>query len=167
MIAEFLREGGRHQPSGPWAVLIAAGSVAAALYVLWVGALATLSGEAALWLVRELGPLGLPTGELDGFARWARAFTVQYHLDISIFIAITFPIAFLTTTARASRDKLDWIDIALALISFAVAVYYIVDHERFLNWSRGFSRPTTLDTVAGFALVAVIVELAAARPAGA
>jgi len=159
-LTEFLREGGRHQPTGPWAIVIAVGSVAAALYVLWVGAAATLSGEVALWLARELAPLGLPTGGIDDFARWARAFTVQYHLDISVFIAITFPIAFLTTTARASRGKLNWIDIAFALLSFAIAIYYIVDHERFLHWSRGFSRPTTPDTVAGFALVALVVELA-------
>ena len=36
----WLREGHRHQPGGIWAVIIAAGSVAAALYVIWVGALA-------------------------------------------------------------------------------------------------------------------------------
>ncbi|MGH8733957.1 MAG: hypothetical protein ACREVB_09770, partial [Burkholderiales bacterium] len=46
----FLREGSRHRPGGIWAVLIKAASVAAALYVLWIGALAQIFGNAALWL---------------------------------------------------------------------------------------------------------------------
>jgi len=87
-------EGRRHRPGGVWDVVIQAGSVAAALYVLWIGALATLTGNAALWLAAHLHlPFLLP------FAGWARAFTSQFHLDIAIFVAITFPIAFLTTTA--------------------------------------------------------------------
>ena len=96
----FLREGSRHRPGGGWAVLIKAGSVAAALYVLWIGALAQMFGNAALLLSRELPFL---QGPLSAFATWARAFTSYFHLDISIFIAITFPIAFLTTTARPDR----------------------------------------------------------------
>ena len=154
-LGELLREGGRHQPAGVWSLLIAVGSVAAALYVLWVGAAATLSGELALSLAKTFD-----AGWLDSFGRWARAFTVQYHLDISVFIAITFPVAFLTTTARGSRTKLNWLDVILALASFVIAVYYVVDNDRFLHWSRGFSRPTTFDTIAGFALVALTVELA-------
>jgi TRAP transporter 4TM/12TM fusion protein len=160
ILSEFLREGGRHQPGGPWAVVIAVGSVAAALYVLWIGAAATLSGEAVLSIIRSFRPEGALEAALQDFARWARAFTVQFHLDISVFIAVTFPIAFLTTTARGSRRRLNWIDVALALASFVIALYYIVDNERFLHWSRGFSRPTLYDTVAGFALIALVVELA-------
>ena len=76
-----------------------------------------------------------------------------------MFIAITFPIAFLTTTARQSRKTLAWTDIALALIAFAVAMYYIVENDRFLNWSRGFSRPSVLDYTAGFTLIVLVVEL--------
>ncbi len=151
---ELVREGARHQPDGPWAILIAVGSVAAALYVLWVGAAATLVGDAALRLANHTG-----SGLVESFAIWARSFTAQFHLDISIFIAITFPIAFLTTTARRSRQRLAWTDVALALISFAIALYYILDSDRFLNWSRGFSRPTTMDYVVGLTLIAVVVEL--------
>jgi TRAP transporter 4TM/12TM fusion protein len=143
----FLREGARHQPGGAWWALIQAGSVAAALYVLWIGALATVTGTAAL----KLG--------FTGFGTWARAFTAQFHLDIAIFIAITFPIAFLTTTAGPWRKKLAWTDIALAALSLAVALYYIVLNDRFLNWSRGFSQPTTWDIAVGFTLVALVVEL--------
>ena len=59
MIGALLREGSRHKPGGPWQVLIAAGSVAAALYVLWIGALATIVGDLALDLFHLLVPVGL------------------------------------------------------------------------------------------------------------
>jgi TRAP transporter 4TM/12TM fusion protein len=147
-------EGRRHRPGGVWAVLIRAGSVVAALYVLWIGALAQLTGNAALWLSRYF-----PSEPLSAFAAWARAFTAYFHLDISIFIAITFPIAFLTTTARRGRDRLAWTDVALAAASLAVALYYIVFNDRFLNWSRGFSQPNSADIIAGFALLALVLEL--------
>jgi TRAP-type uncharacterized transport system fused permease subunit len=155
-LLRFLREGSRHRPGGGWAVLIRAGSVAAALYVLWIGALAQMFGNAALLLSRELPFL---QGPLAAFAGWARAFTSYFHLDISIFIAITFPIAFLTTTARRSRKHLAWTDVVLAAASFAVGMYYIVLDEKFLNWSRGFSQPDIWDLTAGFALLALVVEL--------
>ncbi|HEV3009193.1 MAG TPA: TRAP transporter fused permease subunit [Burkholderiales bacterium] len=149
-------EGNRHRPGGAWAVLIKAGSVVAALYVLWIGALAQLTGNAALFFSREIPFLQAP---LAAFATWARAYTAYFHLDIAIFIAITFPIAFLTTTARRGRLRLAWTDVALAAASAAVALYYIVFNDRFLHWSRGFSQPNTADLVAGFALLALVLEL--------
>ena len=147
-------EGRRHRPGGGWAVLIRLGSVVAAVYVLWIGALAQIIGNAALWLAGRVD-----AGFLHGFAAWARSFTANWHLDISIFIAITFPIAFLTTTARRGRERLAWTDVALAALSFAVALYYIVLQERFLNWSRGFSQPTTADVAVGLLLIALVLEL--------
>jgi TRAP transporter 4TM/12TM fusion protein len=143
----LLREGVRHRPGGAWRIFVQAASVAAALYVLWIGALATIVGTAAL----QLG--------LVGFGSWARAFTAQFHLDIAIFVAITFPIAFLTTTAGPWRRQLNGLDVALAAISMAVALYYIVLNDKFLHWSRGFSQPTVWDIVVGLALVALVVEL--------
>jgi TRAP transporter 4TM/12TM fusion protein len=139
-----------------WWRLIQAGSVAAALWVLWIGALSTVSGNAALTLSRELPFLQEP---LATYAAWARAFTANWHRDIALFIAITFPIAFLTTTARRGRKALAWTDVALAAASFAVGMYYIVLDEKFLNWSRGFSQPDAWDVGAGFALLALVVEL--------
>ena len=155
----LLREGGRHRPGGFWAVLISGGSVAAALYVLWIGALATVTGDIALKVVAELKRLALPYAWLETFGVWARAYTANIHLDISVFIAITFPIAFLTTTASRRRQTLSWADIVLAAISFAVAVYYIALDDKFLNWSRGFSQPTTADVVVGFTLILLVIEL--------
>ncbi|HZD20769.1 MAG TPA: TRAP transporter fused permease subunit [Burkholderiales bacterium] len=151
---ELLREGRRHRPGGIWLLLIRAGSVAAALYVLWIGALAQVFGTWALDLGNWLG-----WNALIDFGGWARAFTAYFHLDISIFIAITFPIAFLTTTANPTRRRLAWTDVALAVISSAVALYYIILNDRFLNWSRGFSQPTTGDVIAGITLLAVVIEL--------
>ncbi len=147
-------EGRRHRPGGAWAVLIQVGAVIATVYVLWIGALAQITGNAALWLAARLD-----AHSLSGFAAWARSFTANWHLDISIFIAITFPIAFLTTTARKDRDRLAWGDIALAALSFATALYYIVLHDKFLNWSRGFSQPTTADVMVGFLLLGLVIEL--------
>ena len=156
----FLREGSRHRPGGGWDILIRAGSVAAALYVLWIGALAQMFGNAALLLSRELpGAVSFLQGPLAAFATWARAFTAYFHLDISIFIAITFPIAFLTTTASPWRKRLNGVDVLLAAASLAVALYYILLNDRFLNWSRGFTQPTTGDIVVGIALVLIVVEL--------
>jgi TRAP transporter 4TM/12TM fusion protein len=147
-------EGRRHRPGGAWDVVIQTGSVAAALYVLWIGALATLTGNALLWLATQFHfPFLIP------FASWARAFTAQFHLDIAIFIAITFPIAFLTTTAGPWRRRLAWTDIALAVLSLAVGLYYIVLNDRFLHWSRGFSQPTFGDIAVGLTLVFLVVEL--------
>ncbi len=158
-IGEWLREGSRHQPGGHWHVLIAIGSVAAAVYVVWIGALAVVSGDIAGWIALRLKNAGLAYGWIDAFSGWARAFSAKYHLDISIFIAITFPIAFLTTTARRSRKKLAWTDVALALVAFAVALYYIVLYERFLNWNFGMTPPTLWDGIVGFTLIGLVVEL--------
>ncbi len=155
----FIFEGTRHRPGGAWSVLISAGSVAAALYVLWIGALATVTGALALDAAAQLKQLGLPHHFLEIFGTWARAFTANYHLDTSIFIGITFPIAFLTTTAQRDRKALAWTDVVLAALSVAVALYYVVLDDKFLNWSRGFSQPTTADIVVGFTLVVLVVEL--------
>ena len=147
-------EGARHRPGGAWLILIRVGSVIATLYVLWIGALAQITGNAALWLASHLG-----LGFLYSFAGWARAFTANWHLDISIFIAITFPIAFLTTTARRERKRLAWTDVVLAALSLGTALYYIVLDDRFLQWSRGFSQPTTADILVGLLLLGLVIEL--------
>src|SRR4029078_4224164 len=141
-------------PGGAWQWLIRAGSVAAALYVLWIGALATISGT----LILDLGN-GLQADGLGRSGRWARAFTAQFHLDIAIFVAITFPIAFLTTTAGPWRRRLAWTDVVLAGASLAVGLYYIVLNDRFLHWSRGFTQPTVWDIAVGLTLVFLVVEL--------
>ena len=147
-------EGRRHRPGGAWAVLIRVGSVIATIYVLWIGALAQITGNAALWLA-----LNLDMGFLREFAAWARSYTANWHLDISVFIAVTFPIAFLTTTARRGRARLAWTDVVLAALSFGAAMYYILLDDKFLNWSRGFSEPTLADILVGLLLVGLVVEL--------
>ena len=54
----------------------------------------------------------------------------------------------------------------LAALSFAVALYYIVLNDKFLNWSRGFSQPTAADIVAGLVLLGWWSSCAGAAPAG-
>ncbi|MGH3367656.1 MAG: hypothetical protein ACRDOY_10670, partial [Nocardioidaceae bacterium] len=108
----------------------------------------------ALTLSREAAFFQEP---LAAFATWARAFTANWHRDIALFVAITFPIAFLTTTARKARKHLAWTDVVLAAASFAVGLYYIVLDDKFLNWSRGFSQPTLWDTAVGFALLGLVI----------
>jgi TRAP transporter 4TM/12TM fusion protein len=140
-------------------VLIAAGSVVTTLYVLWIGALAVLTGDAALWLFQSLQAMGHAFHGLETFANWARSYTANFHSDISAFIAVTFPIAFLTTTSNIKRKHLNGFDVTLALTSFGVALYYLIEHDKFLNWSYGFSSPSTMDVAAGLMLVALVVEL--------
>ena len=82
-------EGARHRPGGVWAVLIQAGSVAAALWVLWIGALAQLTGNFALWLSKHV-----PLAFLPEFAAWARAVTPNRHPHNAQFNANTNPNAF-------------------------------------------------------------------------
>ena len=67
---QILREGRRHRPGGVWLLVIRAGSVAAALYVLWIGALAQIFGS---WALELAGLLHAPL--LERFATWARANT--------------------------------------------------------------------------------------------
>ena len=135
-------------------MLIRVGSVIATVYVLWIGALAQIVGNAALWLSLNAG-----MDFLRPFAAWARSYTANWHLDIAVFMAVTFPIAFLTTTARRGRERLSWTDVLLAALSLAAALYYIVLDDRFLHWSRGFSQPTTADIVVGLVLLGLVVEL--------
>jgi len=155
----FLEGGRRHYPGGGWYAAIAAGSVVATLYVLWIGALSTPVGDLALWLHAGLQDVGVDAPSVDRFAGWARGYTANFHRDISVFIGITFPIAFLTTTSHVERGRLSLSDVMLAALSFAVALYYIVLDDKFVNWSRGFSTPTQWDVVAGLTLVVLVVEL--------
>ncbi|MGH8740029.1 MAG: TRAP transporter permease [Burkholderiales bacterium] len=152
-------EGRRHRPGGPWAVLIRVGSVIATIYVLWIGALAQVTGNAALQVANSVQAFPALHQPLYSFAGWARSYTANWHLDISVFIAVTFPIAFLTTTARRGRDRLAWTDVVLAALSFGAALYYIVLDDKFLNWSRGFSQPTMADIAVGLVLLGLVVEL--------
>jgi TRAP-type uncharacterized transport system fused permease subunit len=81
------------------------------------------------------------------------------HLNIAMFIAIAFPVAFLTTTARRSRTTLNWLDVVLAVLSFVLAAYYVIHDDRIHNWKRGLDAVTLWDKIVGVALIALVVEL--------
>lgn len=159
LVTRLLAGGKRHQPKGVLVPLVAIGSVLATLYVLWIGAMSTVVGDVILWIFQSLKSGGLDLPFLDRLAGWARGYTANFHRDISIFIGITFPIAFLTTTAHSERSKLSWTDAIPAVLSVAVAVYYLIFDNRFLNWSYGFSIPTSWDMVVGLTLVVLVIEL--------
>jgi len=159
LLTRYLAGGRRHQPQGNWTALISLGSVVATLYVLWIGALAVLVGDAALWLHKQILALGMDLSSVQSFATWARGYTANFHRDISVFMAVTFPIAFLTTTSHADRKKLAWTDIVPALLSFSVGAYYLVFDDQFLNWSYGFTQPSISDTVVGLTLVVLVIDL--------
>lgn len=159
LVTRYLSGGGRHLPGRPVKGLIAFGSVLATLYVLWIGALAVITGDAALWLFEHVESMGWAIASLETFANWARSYTANFHSDISVFIAVTFPIAFLTTTSHIGRKHLNWADVVLALMSFCVALYYLLFNDKFLNWSYGFSEPNWMDMTAGLVLVGLVVEL--------
>ena len=159
LFSRYLSGGARHLPGQPFGGLIALGAVLATLYVLWIGALAVLTGDAALWMHNQLASAQLNLPQLEAFANWARSYTANFHSDISVFIAVTFPIAFLTTSAHRERRGLNSIDVLLALISLSVASYYLIEGDKFLNWSYGFSQPDWKDMLAGLTLVGLVVEL--------
>ena len=91
VIKRLLGSGSRHQPGRYWSLLIATGSVAATLYVLWIGALSTLFGDLVLVVYDWLADVGFDFPQLDNFAAWARGYTANFHRDIAIFIGTPSP----------------------------------------------------------------------------
>ena len=160
LLWRYFSGGARHTPGQKWArYLLGFGSVCATLYVLWIGALSIVVGDAMLWGYENLAQAGLVLPGLENLAGWARGYTADFHRDISVFVAVTFPIAFLTTTSQRQRTRMCWSDIFLALLSWVVAVYYLFHNERFLNWSYGFTQPTMADMAVGLLFVVLVIEL--------
>lgn len=91
---------------------------------------------------------------------WLALFGVaSNHLQISLFLAFLLPIAFLTTTWRRGVEGLTAIDLALAAISGAVAVWFAINEAEYADWMSGFSELSTGDVVSGTALVVLCIEL--------
>jgi TRAP transporter 4TM/12TM fusion protein len=51
------------------------------------------------------------------------------------------------------------IDYLLAIVSFAIGVWYVLNEDKYQNWMIGFSELSPMDVVAGILLVIVVVEL--------
>ncbi|WP_166397694.1 TRAP transporter permease [Rubrobacter marinus] len=80
---------------------------------------------------------------------------LQYSI---IFLTAMLPIAFLTTTISKHVANITALDVLLAIVSFVCCAYLVVNIERYLNWIQGLTAPTTLETVLGIVLIALVVE---------
>jgi TRAP transporter 4TM/12TM fusion protein len=81
------------------------------------------------------------------------------HLQISLFLVLILPISFLTMSAAPGLTRLIWLDYALALVAFLVAVWFAVNEPRYAEWVTGFSEPSLGDTVAGSILLVLCIDL--------
>lgn len=80
---------------------------------------------------------------------------LQYSI---IFVTAMLPLTFLTTTASKRRTQIGTIDVVLASISFLTGFYLYLNIDRYLTWIQGISQPTLADSLAGTALVLLVLE---------
>lgn len=114
--------------------------------------------------VRPSGAIGVAVAALSVAASllivWLALFSVaSNHLQISLFLVLLLPIAFLTTTSARGVERLTLIDLVLAAISAAVAVWFAVNEPVYADWMSGFSEVSAGDAVAGTALILLCIEL--------
>ena len=81
------------------------------------------------------------------------------HLQISLFLVLILPIAFVTTTATRRLAGLTAIDYAFAVLSFACSAWFAVNEPRYAEWMTGFSTPSIGDTIFGTILLLLCMEL--------
>ena len=92
-------------------------------------------------------------------AWYALYMPVSEHKQIAYFIALIFPIGFLTTTISKSFTRLTPLDYLLSILSFGTGAWYALNENYYQNWIRGFSELSTADLVMGIVLIALIIEL--------
>jgi TRAP transporter 4TM/12TM fusion protein len=114
--------------------------------------------------VRPSGPVGVLIAAFSVVAvflvGWLALFgTVTQHHQVSLFLLLLLPIAFLTTTCSARIERLTAIDFGLAALSFAASGWFVINADRFDNWLIGFSILSPLDSAAGTALLLLCIEL--------
>jgi TRAP transporter 4TM/12TM fusion protein len=91
---------------------------------------------------------------------WLALFGIaSQHLQVSIFLVLMMPMAFLTTTAVSHAARIGVIDWALALVSVAASAWFAWNEPVYANWMTGFTELSTGDFIAGTALVLLSVEL--------
>jgi TRAP transporter 4TM/12TM fusion protein len=92
-------------------------------------------------------------------AWYALYMPVSEHLQISYFLTFILPIGFLTTTISKSFTRLTVVDYLLAVVSFVVGVWYVLNEDKYQNWMIGFSELSPMDVAVGILLVIIVVEL--------
>lgn len=78
---------------------------------------------------------------------------------VGLFLIFMFPIAFLTTTMSKVVTRITWFDGGLALIGCALAIVYVLNEHRYLNWMQGFDQLTVYETWGGLALIGLTLEM--------
>src|SRR5258708_24195706 len=127
-----------------------------------IGRVLDLIGE-----TRRLRPTGIAKWIVAAFSV-AAVFLITYlalfgvatvHLQISLFLTLILPMAFLTSTASARLQHLTLLDYILAAAGFGVSVWFAANEPRYAEWMTGFSEPTAGDTIAGTVLMLLCFEL--------
>ncbi len=85
--------------------------------------------------------------------------TVTQQLQVLYYLLLLLPVCFLTTTAHARIEGLTAVDYALAAVSFAATLWFVINQERYANWVTGFSLLSTGDVIAGTTLFVLCLEL--------
>jgi len=130
--------------------------------------------KAEKYIEEEEGPSRRLTGKMDIFITVVAVGMSLIHLYAAVGIIMTqilrgihvMLVLFLTFLVFPSfdrfRNRINWVDIALSLMSIAVIVYMFVDFEDFIYRSVV---PTTWDKVFGTILILLVLE-AARRSSG-
>ena len=85
--------------------------------------------------------------------------TVTQQVQVLYYLLLLLPICFLTTTAHSRIERLTAVDYALAAVSFAATLWFVINQERYANWVTGFSSLSAGDVIAGTTLFALCLEL--------
>ena len=109
----------------------------------WLAVLVALFSVVAAFLITDLALFGVAT----------------QHLQVSLFLILLLPMAFVTTTASARHTRLTPWDYLLAFIALACSIWFAVNEPRYADWETGFSVPSAGDIAAGTALLLLCVEL--------
>jgi TRAP transporter 4TM/12TM fusion protein len=114
--------------------------------------------------VRPGGALGVLVAGLSVFAvvviSWFALYaTVTQQLQVLYYLLLLLPVCFLTTTAHARIDRLTAVDYALAAVSFAATLWFVLNEPRYASWVTSFSELTAGDLIAGTTLFVLCLEL--------
>ena len=91
---------------------------------------------------------------------WLALFGIaSQHLQVSIFLVLMMPMAFLTTSAVSTATRIGLVDWVLALASIAASGWFAWSEPVYANWMTGFTELSTGDLVAGTTLVLLTLEL--------
>ncbi len=116
-----------------------------------------LESRTARWLIGALAV------SLSIFHLWAGAFgAFESYLQRTVHLMTLLALSFLTVpcSRRLSRRAAGAIDIPLALLTLAIDLYLIVEHERIVRREWYYGPMTTLDIVFGALTILLVLEAA-------